>query len=332
MIALRRFLRLAPLGILTLLPLGACSSDVDTTSGSGGDGGAATTTGPEPSASSMGVGPQTSTGAGPKALTVATWNVLNLIDEKKNSGVPFEDVDPNYPAHRAEIATVVDTLRPDVFMLQEVESQAVLDALNGVLDKKFAYTKLIDGNDPRGIDVAILSDYPFDKVVSHKSDKFLKKGTSSPTYNYARDCLEVHMTVNGRHVVMLGVHFKSKDSDDPDKRLAEAQHTRVIANGLAKADPTAAILMLGDFNDAPGTATMQAVMDGTPPFFGVADAVPENDRWTYKYAGKVFLIDQILANPLVYDMLDPATVSIPHTNAVTKASDHAPVRATFRID
>jgi predicted extracellular nuclease len=333
---LRRLLHLAPLSLVASLALGggatACSSDVDATSGSGGDGGAAAATATGPSTSSSAAGPGPSTGAGAKPLAVATWNVLNLIDGEKNSSVPFEDVDPNYAAHRAEIATVIDTLRPDVFMLQEVESQAVLDSLNGVLDKKFAYTKLIDGNDPRGIDVAILSDYPFDKVVSHKSDKFLKKGTSSSTYNYSRDCLEVHMTVNGRHVVMLGVHFKSKDSDDPDKRLAEAQHTRIIANGLAQADPTAAILILGDFNDAPGTATMQAIMDGTPPFLEVADAVPENDRWTYKFGGKVFLIDHIMANPLAHDMLDPTTVSIPHTKAVTNASDHAPIRATFLVD
>lgn len=322
------------LGLLGALTVGSsfvgCASDVDVASGAGGAGGAGAVTssgGPTTSTSSSAA---PSSGAGPAGpLSVATWNVLNLIDEVKNSSVPFEDVDPGYKAHRAEIANVVDTLRPDVFMLQEVESQTVLDALNADLAKPFAFTKLIDGNDPRGVDVAILSDVAFDKVVSHKSDKFLKQGTSSPTYSYSRDCLEVHMTVNGRHLVLLGVHFKSKDNDDPDKRLAEAQHTRVIANGLAKADPSAAILILGDFNDAPGSATMNTIMNGTPPFLEVADAVPANDRWTYKYGGKVFLIDHIMANPIAHDTLDPTSVNIPHTKAVMAASDHAPVFATF---
>ncbi|MBM4357158.1 MAG: endonuclease/exonuclease/phosphatase family protein [Deltaproteobacteria bacterium] len=315
-------------------PLAGCLSDeVDVTSGSGGAGsttgtGASgvTTTGSAPATTSTASG-----GTEVDALTVATWNVHNLFDEVKNGNVPFEDVDPNFAAHRKAVATVIDSLAPELFMLQEVESQPVLDALNADLAKPYEHAKLIEGNDPRGIDVAILSRIPFDKVVSHKSDKFLKKGTTTPLYNFSRDCLEVHLTANGRHVVLLGVHYKSKDSDDPDKRLAEAQHTRVIANGLAQADPSAAILILGDFNDDSGTATLEAIVNGTPPFLEVADAVPKSDRWTYKYGGKLFLIDHILANPVIDDMLDPTSVKIIHTKSASAASDHAPIFASFDL-
>jgi endonuclease/exonuclease/phosphatase family metal-dependent hydrolase len=315
-------------------PFSGCLADnVEVTTGAGGGGGEPPSSVATTSTASGATTTTTTTSGGgaTKELSVATWNVLNLFDDKKNGNVPFEDVDPNYVTHRKEVATVIDSMAPLVFMLQEVESQTVLDALNADLKTPYEHAKLIEGNDPRGIDLAILSRIPLDKVVSHKNDKFLKKGTSTPFYNYSRDCLEVHMTRNGRHVVLLGVHFKSKDSDDPDKRLAEAQHTRVIANGLAQADPSAAILILGDFNDAPGSATLDAILNGTPPFFEVADEVPENDRWTYKFGGKLFLIDHILANPTIHDMLDPTSVKILHTKSASAASDHAPMVATFNV-
>lgn len=316
-------------GTLGLLP--AClANDVEVTTSSVGSGGASASV--SVTTASTGNSPTTTTGGGgTKELSVATWNVYNLFDDKKNGNVPFEDVDPNYAAHRKAVATVIDTIDPLVFVLQEVESQAVLDALNADLANPYDQAKLIEGNDPRGIDLAVLSRIPLDKVVSHKSDKFLKQGTSAPVYSYSRDCLEVHLTRNGRHVVLLGVHFKSKDSDDPDKRLAEAQHTRVIANGLAQADPSAAILVLGDFNDGPGTATLNAITGGEPPLIEVADAVAENDRWTYKYGGQTFLIDHILVNPLLDEMLDPSSVAIFHTKSVSAASDHAPVFASFDV-
>lgn len=271
----------------------------------------------------------TASGSSLTELVIGTWNVHNLIDEKFNSNVAFEGVDKNYPAHRAAVATVIDSFNPDIFILQEVESQAVLDSLNATLAKPYEHTKLIEGNDPRGIDVAMLSRVPPDKVLSHSSERFLKAGTSSPTYGYARDCLELHFTVNGRHLVLLGVHFKSKDTDDPDKRLAEAQHTRIIANGVAKADPTALVMVLGDMNDYPMTPPLNALMTGTPEYTDAAAAITNGDGWTYKYGGKVFLIDHELANPELHTRLDPASVHIPHTKAVSTASDHALIVATY---
>ncbi len=271
------------------------------------------------------------TGSKLTSVSIGTWNVHNLIDEKLNSDVPFEDIDNNYPAHRAAVAKVVDSFNPDIFVLQEVESQPVLDALNAALSHPYEHTRLIDGNDPRGIDVAMLSRVAPTKVLSHRTERFLKAGTTSPTYGYARDCLEMHFTINARHVVLLGVHFKSKDSDDPDKRLAEAQHTRILANGIAKADPAALIMVLGDVNDTPLTPPMDALTAGNPIFTDAAALAPEGDRWTYKYGGKLMLIDHELANPELFARLEPSSVKIPHTKAITTASDHALIVATYDL-
>jgi predicted extracellular nuclease len=269
-----------------------------------------------------------SSGAG-NQLVIANWNVHNLINDKLDSGTAAETTDAKYEAHRKAVARVIDTMSPDVFVLQEVESQAVLDALNADLANKYPHTKLIDGNDPRAVDVAILSRVPFTKVASHRMDVFKKAGTSSPTYSYARDCLEVHLDNKIRKIVLLGVHFKSKDIDNPDKRLAEAQHTRKIADDIAAADPTAAILVLGDFNDYAGTPPIDAIVNGTPKFVDSAAEVPGG--WSFLYQNKMELIDHQLGNPFFAAMLVPGSVRIDHGKQVEAASDHSPIVATYDV-
>ncbi len=268
----------------------------------------------------------------PNSLLIANWNVHNLIDDKLNSGTSAETADPAYVAHRKEVARVVDPLAIDVLMLAEVESQGVLDALNGDLAAPFAQTKLIDGNDPRAIDVGIMSRLPLVKVVSHASETFTKLGTKSPVYSYARDCLEVHLDAHGHDLVLLGVHFRSKDNDDPNKRLAEAQHTRQIADAILKAEPNAEVLVLGDFNDVPASPPLAAISAGTPPFVDAADSVAAADRWSFVYQGMNQLIDHQTGSPSLAKLLEPASVTLVHSKQVSAASDHSPLLARYDFD
>jgi endonuclease/exonuclease/phosphatase family metal-dependent hydrolase len=272
----------------------------------------------------------------PLPLRVLNWNAHNLENDKDDSGAPGETIvtTAEYTAHRAEVGAVIALVDPDVAVLQEVENKAVLDDLNKTeLGGKYVATSLIDGNDYRGVDIGVLSKFPIDSVVSHKSDAFPLNGTQGPNYYYARDCVEIHIKFNGRNMVFLGVHFKAKSNDDPIQRLAEAQHTRAIADELLKADPTRAIVILGDFNDTPDSPPHLAVRgEGATQFTDVSLSIPIADRWTYNYQGKLELIDFQFANPVLSPMLDPTTVTIRHTTDVDNASDHAPVIATYMVN
>lgn len=306
----------------------------------GGSGGTGTTSSGSGGAGSGGAG---SGGAGgalppPKPLSVMDWNTHDYFDtiyDNPDEGVPsFAD----YKGKRAGIGGVIKSMDPDIVMFAEVETKYILDDLNNVeLGGAYVDTELFEGNDPRGINVGMISKVKPDKVISHKDDTFPVLGTNGPLFRYSRDCLEVHFTFNGRHMALLGVHFKAKTApDDPDKRLAEAQHTRVIADAIVAEDPGAGVIILGDYNDLPGSPPINAVLGAEPALFvDATDVVPAGERYSFVFNGEQQLIDHQMANPLAAAMLDKSTVTIKHGAGVddkTKyASDHAPIFAVYQV-
>lgn len=271
----------------------------------------------------------------PLPLRVLNWNVHNLENDKDDSGAPGETIvtTAEYTAHRKAVGIVLKQADPDIAVLPEVENLAVLDDLNKTELGGVYATSLIDGNDYRGVDIGVLSKLPIDSVVSHKSEPFTLNGTQGPNYYFSRDCPEIHIQFNGRKMVFLGAHFKAKSNDDPVKRLAEAQRTRAIADGLAKEDPSRAIVILGDFNDTPDSPPYAAVIGNDPTKYTDATLmIPATDRWSYDFQGKLELIDFQMVNPVLAPMLDVQSVVIRHAADVDTASDHSPVIATYMVN
>jgi endonuclease/exonuclease/phosphatase family metal-dependent hydrolase len=321
----------------SLLLAVACGSGETTsqaTSGAGGEPSKTTTTGSGGSGGGGGnVGPTV-------PLSIVDWNTHNYFDAKKNPLTPMETLlsTVDYGKKRATIGAEIKALNADIVVLAEIENKAILDDLNTTeLGSEYGTTVLIEGNDSRGIDVGVMSKITPDSVVSHKDDVFVLAGTNGPQYHYSRDCIEVHFTFNKRAVIVLGVHFKAKAApDDPDKRLAEGQHTRKIADDLHALQPDAGIVVLGDFNDTPGSAPYNAVAGAAPQLFvDSADAVPMAQRYSYNFSGKLELIDHQMANPLLHAMLDPTSVVLVHAKDVDDASkyasDHSPLKATYLV-
>jgi endonuclease/exonuclease/phosphatase family metal-dependent hydrolase len=274
----------------------------------------------------------------PKALSVVNWNVHDFFDTVNDNPNGSVLSSTDYTKKQKGIGGVLKDLNADVVMLAEVERQHILDDMNkNVLGNMYANRTLIEANDPRGINIALMSKIPPDAVTSHKDDTFTKVGTNGPIYHYSRDCLEVRFTFNGRKLVLLGVHFKSKlPTDDPDKRLAEAQHTRAIADGITKDDPTALVIVLGDYNDTPASPPVNAVAGVAPSLYAdAADAVTESLRHSFDFNGTLELIDHQMGNDQAAKLLDPTKVLLKHgagiDDATKYASDHAPLFAVYGI-
>ncbi|MEP7119395.1 MAG: endonuclease/exonuclease/phosphatase family protein [Byssovorax sp.] len=321
----------------SLLLAAACGSGETTSQSTTGAGGEPSSTATSASGGAGG------TGGNPVPavpLTIVDWNTHNYFDAKKDPTLTGEIVlsAADYAKKRVTIGAELKALNGDIVVLAEVENKAILDDLNtSELGSAYGTTYLVQGNDPRGIDVGVLSKIAPDSIVSHKDDLFVKSGTNGPQYRYSRDCIELHFTFNQRKIIVLGVHFKAKAApDDPDKRLAEAQHTRKIADDLLVKEPSAGILITGDFNDTPGSKPYLAVAGAAPQLFvDSADAVAVAERYSYNFSGKLELIDHQMANPALHAMLDPASVVLQHAKNVDDASkyasDHTPLKATYQV-
>jgi endonuclease/exonuclease/phosphatase family metal-dependent hydrolase len=315
------------IGLLLILP--ACQSEG--TGGSGGNGGTATGTN---TGTSTGIGGSGGTLPNPVGLKVVNWNVHNLVNDSNDSAAEMEWIEDTavWNAHRQAVAKVLDAIDPDIVMLQEVENMNVLEAVNDTVVKPFDELYVTDGNDPRGVNVVMMSRVPIDEIVTHKTETFPVLGTPAPAYSYSRDVLEAHLVYNGRPLALFGVHYKAKEDDDPDKRLAEAQHTRGLADQYGAAHPEAGLLILGDFNDLPGSLPCAATAGAEPNLFtDAAMSVPEGDRWTMVYQNNQELVDHQYSNPRLTGLLDEGSVEIWHNGDVTAASDHAPVIAVYQV-
>lgn len=314
------------------LSLGAACGDSSSSTTGGGGAGAAGGAGGETSSTGAG-GSGGSAPAGP--VRIATWNLYNFFDtveDNSNDSVDSQS-QSQYDAKLSASVAAISELDPDILLVIEVENEGIMADMNDSLGGAYVHRHITDGNDPRGVDIGVMSKIPIVKVVSHLEDKFALKGTSGPTYSYSRDCPEYHFRIGGQNLVLLGAHFKAKGPpDNPEKRLAEAEHTRAIADFLVSNDPELAVAILGDFNDLPGSPPYDAIALEDPNFVDAASLVPQADRWSFDYQGSLELIDHLMMNPTLEAKLDTSSVDIPHTSDVESASDHAPIVATFLFE
>lgn len=317
-----------PLAVALLIGCGDDSATGGTGAGSaGGNGGA-------------GAGDEGGGGSGPltgEPVKILNWNLHNFFDTVEDNAAEGDDSlnTGEYNDKLEGMVAIISELDPDVLVLQEIENEDVLADINDALGGKYPEQAVTEGNDPRGIDIAALSKIEFTSVVSHLNESFEVEGTQAPSFNFTRDLLEYHFQVGEQKVVLLGVHFKAKGTptspDNPDKRLAEAQRARAVADELTAADSSLAVLILGDYNDLPDSPPLDAI-GGDGEYVDSANAVAETDRWTFNFEGSLELIDHQMANSVMQSRLDPASVTIRHGSDVDDVSDHAPLMATYLFE
>ncbi len=127
---------------------------------------------------------------------------------------------------------------PDILVLQEIENLQVLTKLMkmGLTGTGLKYGALLEGDDSRGIDVAVVSKFPIMKTKRHSliiNDEVID----------TRGILEVHIKVELKTVVVFANHWPSQNNH-VSQRIASAELLEKQAN-LTRGD---LIIAAGDFN------------------------------------------------------------------------------------
>lgn len=256
--------------------------------------------------------------------------------------------------NRVATGLAVGAGNPDILCLQEVESLRVLDYFHGRFLRRMAreydYRYLIEGNDPRGIDVAILSRYKIESVSSHRQQRIDNQRV------WSRDCLEVDVKVHGKLLTVYVNHFKSmmggRDAT-ADRRRTQAQALVELIKDRFGGDPSGgAWVIAGDLNDyhqIDGSAVPSSLDElGIGSFcHDMLERQEPAERWTHYWAGgdECRQLDYILVSPAIHDatpstaLVDVIRQGLPHRAPFSgerfprigydrpKASDHCPLMA-----
>lgn len=238
---------------------------------------------------------------GTNTLVVASWNVENLFDTVDDPAVEGDDgytprgwsrwTEARYALKLEHLARVIAAMRPDVLCLTEVENRSVLADLVRTLRERNGYDLPVivhrDGGDARGIDVAMLA-----KAAPVATNWFCAVAGQ-------RDVLACDFEFGGRRLTVLANHWKSqlgKKEESDGIRRREARAVRAFLDGRLKADPAAAILVAGDFNDSPASSILteeagfsldeRAVREEGAGLllYNLSGGLPEQARGTYYYS------------------------------------------------
>jgi len=204
----------------------------------------------------------------PGEFMLMQYNVENLFDISDDPETADEDFTPEGRARwgeeklQAKLQNLGRVVRhvnggrgPDILALQEVENAEVVDRMRrGALrDMGYREPVLIEGEDHRGIDVALLTRYPLAgeaKIHDVSDDSW--RGNSRPI-------LEVPLDVEGREVTVFVNHWPSKrgGAQAEAERSEAAQRLRGLVADKLRRDPGAEVVMVGDFNTDLGEAPLQ---------------------------------------------------------------------------
>lgn len=235
---------------------------------------------------------------------------------------------------------VIKALNADVLCVVEVESRETLGDFNSQVlgTKKFAEHMVIDGNDPRGIDVGILSSLPLNSMRSHVHEK------SGNSKLFSRDCVEHEVILaSGQPLWVLCNHFKSKlgaaaASDARRKKQAE-RVAQILGDRFDL--KTDLVVVAGDMNDEPGSTPLVPLL-GVANLHNIVDTLPAGGQFTHVFGAHKSQLDYLLVSKPLKDALISVRIErrgmhtvaghFPTvTGAADAASDHAAVVAEFAV-
>jgi endonuclease/exonuclease/phosphatase family metal-dependent hydrolase len=275
-------------------------------------------------------------------IKIATFNAENLfarynfkegpsaslVDSFTLEVLNFTDIDKS--GKTALTAALIRDEDADIVCLQEIDSLTTLDNFNlrHLAGLSYDHRVLLDGNDSRGIDVALLSRYPVKAIQSHREDRLAPLGLERI---FSRDCLRVDLDISGQPMTIYINHFKSMTEGREFTRPKRIEQVgRVIAileedwgGKLASAN----VVVLGDFNDfveTPGdvNSAIESLVTHNSLVNTVDWIVDKDQRYTHRFLDRGKRrperrqLDYILLSKLLADRVPEA--SRPHAVNISR--------------
>tara|TARA_B100000214_G_scaffold5_1_gene5 strand:+ start:408 stop:1376 length:969 start_codon:yes stop_codon:yes gene_type:complete len=250
-----------------------------------------------------------------KPLSIGYWNVENLFDifddptkndEEFSIGGRKNVTQEIYDLKIKQSAEVLTDLNVDVLGLSEVENAIVLEDLNFAYKERNYKIIHFDSPDERGIDNALLYDPNYFKVITSRPIP-----NTLPGGDKTRDILYVKGSYADELIHLFVNHWPSnyggREKSIP-KRAATAQLLVREISPILSLDPSAEIILVGDFNEDPDEMNVQSLKTiGLSSLMEPMLGIPK--KGTYVYRGKDLFYDQVIIHESLRDQEGLALVS-----------------------
>ena len=194
-----------------------------------------------------------------------------------------------------------------VLGVSEIENKGVLEDLVKTGELATQNLKIVhyDSPDKRGVDVGLLYNPKFFRVLASQSRRLIVEG--KPDF-LTRDQLVVTGLLGGEKISFVVNHWPSRlggEEQSSPLREAAAALTKSIVDSLMQLDPKAGVVVMGDLNDDPINKSCKTVLRAKKKEKEVAEGDMFNTMWqfydkgigTLAYKGQWNLFDQIIITP-----------------------------------
>lgn len=259
---------------------------------------------------------------GGEELSLVCWNVENLFDPVDCPQTNDRVLTPEaYESRLKGIAGQLKSLNADLIALSEVENISVLAEL--ARRSGYPYYYLEEGNDPRGIDVALLSRLP----LNYESNSHLPtpyKGNKKAIFS--RDCAVAVIPFAGKRLYLLNTHLKSMrggiEETEPI-RLAESKGILDIIEGIYRKEEAPLIILTGDLNCHRYSTPLNLLEKSGLTILNYSR--PQSGFYTNKYRGKRGDLDYIIFNRELKERVKVRKFYTVNSPEIEELSDHYPL-------
>ncbi|MFT5231059.1 MAG: endonuclease/exonuclease/phosphatase family metal-dependent hydrolase [Patiriisocius sp.] len=246
--------------------------------------------------------------------TIAFYNLENLFDTVNDPEKMDEDFTPQsdrkwnedrLAAKVRKLGSVIARIGeqdnpnyPTLVGVAEVENEFVMQRLvDSPHLKELGYSFAhFNSPDERGVDTALIYRSSFFKVLTSEAI-FVPIVTPKGHPDLTRDILHVTGELEGQRVHVLVNHWPSRRAGEDEtayRRMEAAKKNRTVIAAIKSTEPAARIIVMGDFNDDPHSASIAHLMD--TDFYNPMQLLLTPDEGSATYRGQWNLFDQILVS------------------------------------
>lgn len=191
------------------------------------------------------------------SISFMTWNTQTFFDGE-TEGSEYTEFQKNknwnegkYKSRLTRLCQVIEATNPDIFILQEIENQSVIQDISNLMagnswNKKNTWPYVcFSKNEGHALGCCLFSKFPVSNIKTHN----IEIKTEEKQQPALRPIMEISIDIKGKPLIIFVNHWKSKSGGEEATKIWRSWQEAVLANNIIKVEKSKIpFLAAGDFN------------------------------------------------------------------------------------